>query len=329
LADLIHQDVSLLTTNRTGIEWRHQKCQEFENYIKKILEPLVKKKRSNLASESAPKIDNIHKNRLLKMLNELAEKELETATDDNGPGPGVSMQPIEKITVKPERGFAPPGVTRTYSVYVPVAIANVGDIVNLTTVEVNGAIQLSNPTLALTIHPQANDLLWGHFALHGTTLGENTWIQCSLDGQETSAYFEVKDNDTLGKRKKTRTGTGGGFFKDIKANTEPNPSQRVAYRNGIIEWFTEFPVVKEYVTGNKLNTTEGKVLFAEMMSEAVCATIARRRISDGLVPGRPTEDVAATIDRFGAEINRIKFRCLALLHRWATSYKIDGAGSGK
>jgi len=80
LADLIHQDVSLLTTNRTGIEWRHQKCQEFENYIKKILEPLVKKKRSNLASESAPKIDNIHKNRLLKMLNELAEKELETAT---------------------------------------------------------------------------------------------------------------------------------------------------------------------------------------------------------------------------------------------------------
>ena len=66
-----------------------------------------------------------------------------------------------------------------------------------------------------------------------------------------------------------------------------------------------------------------------MMSEAVCATIARRRISDGLVPGRPTEDVAATIDRFGAEINRIKFRCLALLHRWATSYKIDGAGSGK
>ena len=142
------------------------------------------------------------------------------------------------------------------------------------------------------------------------------------------AYFEVKDNDTLGKKKKTRTGTGGGFFKDIKANIEPNPSQRVAYRNGIIEFFTEFPVVKEYVKENKFNTTEGKVLFAEMMSEAVCATIARRRISDGLVPGRPTEDASATIGRFEAEVNRIKFKCLALLHRWASSYKID-MGPGK
>ena len=328
LANLIRQDLSLLTTTRTGIDWHQEKCQEFENAMKLVLEPLVRSMRNNIASESAPKIDNIHKNRLLKMLNELANKEFEIATDDNGPGPGSSAQSIDKLTVKPEMGFATPGEPRNYSVYIPVTMAKIGDVVNLTTIEVIGAIQLSNPTLSLAQHPQADNLLWGHFTLSGSKLGENTWIQCSIFDQETLAYFEVK-NETLGTKKKTRTGTGGGFFKDIRANTESNPSQRVAYRNGIIEFFTEFPVVKEYVIANRLNTSEGKVLFAEMMSELVCATISRKRIYDGLVPGRPTEDASATIPRFEAEVNRIKIKCSALIHRWAQSYKIDGTDSGK
>lgn len=323
LADLIREDFSILTTTRTGIDWHQPKCQDFEHSIENLLEPLVKNKRNEIKSDFAPKIDQIHKNRLLRMLNELAEKELETSIDDFGPGPGPSEQPIDKITVKPEKGFAPPGITRGYSVYIPTAMAKIGDTVGLVTSEVNGAIQLSNPKLDLAIHPQNDKLLWGHFALSGAKIGENAWILCSLDGQESSAYFEVQE--TTGRKKTNRTGSGGGFFKDIKPNSESNPSQRVAYKNGIIEYFTEFPVVKEFVTDHKLNSAEGKVLFAEMMTEVVCAAVARKRISDGLVPGRPTEDSSSTIGRFEAEVNRIKKRCSALLHRWATSYQIDGA----
>lgn len=138
------------------------------------------------------------------------------------------MKPIETLTVKPERGFASPGLPRSYSVYLPTKDAKVGDLINLVTAEVHGAIQLSNPKLTLAIHPHDDNLLWGHFALSGSTIGENTWVQCSWEGQEASAYFEVKE-ELSGEKKKNRTGTGGGFFKDINANTEPNPPQRVAF----------------------------------------------------------------------------------------------------
>ena|GEM_PF-1895178 len=323
LADQIRKDVSILTTTRTGIDWRHTKCRDFELTMKRILQPLVNKKRAELLSVSAPRIADANKNRLLKMLNRLAREELNVSIDEEGIGPGSSFDKVTQLMIKPAEGYALPNVSRRYSVYLPKELVGSSTVVDIDIIETFGVVQLSSTQVALVPHPSVEGLLWGQFTLIGSALGDNTWVRCQIDSQEDLAYFEVKAAESDGKKKKRLGGRGGGFFKDIKPNSEPNPQQRVAYIGGLIIYFTEFPVIKDYVIGRRFNTTEGKVLFAEMISEAVCGALARKRITDGLVPGRPDEDSYATIGRYEAEVNRIRSRCLGLVHRWSETYRID------
>jgi len=330
LADQIRKDVSILTTTRTGIDWRQTKCREFDLVVKRVLEPLVKKKRGELVSVSAPQIADAYKNRLLKMLNLLAQEELETSIDEEGIGLGSSFDKVTKLMIKPAEGFALPNVSRRYSVYLPKGMAGSSTVVEIDTLETCGDVQLDSYEVYLVPHPYVEGLLWGQFSLSGSTLGDNTWVRCRIDSQEDLAYFEVKAAEAKGKKRKKRLGgRGGGFFKDIKPSSDPNPQQRVAYIGGVIIYFTEFPVVREYVIGRRFNATEGKVLFAEMMSEAVCGALAMKRITDGLVPGRPNEDSYATIGRYEAEVNRIRRRCLGLIHRWSETYRVDTEHSDK
>jgi hypothetical protein len=330
LADQIRKDASILTTTRTGIDWRQTKCRDFDLVVKRVLEPLVEKKRFELVSVSAPRIASAPKNRLLKMLNHLAQEELETSIDEGELGPGSSFDKVTQLSIKPAEGSAPPNVSRRYSVYLPKGIAGSSTIVEIDTLETCGEVRLDSHEAYLFPHPYVEGLLWGQFSLSGATLGDNTWIRCRIDGQEDLAYFEVKAAEARRKKRKKRLGSrGGGFFKDITPSSEPKPQQRVAYIGGVIIYFTEFPVVREYVTAHRFNTTEGKVLFAEMMSEAVCGALARKRITDGLVPGRPNEDSRATIGRYEAEVNRIRSRCLELVHRWSETYRVDTDQSDK
>lgn len=324
LADQIRKDVSILTTTRTGIDWRQAKCHGFHVVVSRLLEPLVKRKRVELVSVSAPRIGDAHKNRLLKMLNQLAQEELEASSDEEGAGPGWSFDEVTKLLIKPAEGFALPKAGRQYSIYLPKWIAGPNAVVEIDTVETCGEVQLSSSQAHLVPHPHAQGLLWGQFSLSGSNLGDNTWVRCRIDGQEDLAYFEVKAAEhRRRKRVKRLSGTGGGFFKDIEPSSDPNPQQRVAYMDGVVIYFTEFPVVREYAMARRFDTAEGKVLFAEMISEAVCAALARKRITEGLVPGRPNEDSTATIGRYEAEVNRIRQRCLGLVHRWSETYRVD------
>ncbi len=325
LANKIKEDASLLTTTRTGIDWRQSLSRDFYGFMKLILQPLVNNKKAEFAGKSAPQISGRQKNRLLRMLNQLAQEELETATDEGGVGPGGSPQEVTKLVVKPDFGYALPDTDRRFSVYLPKSLANKNTTMEVALLEPTGTITLSDTKIALAEHPSRENLLWGQFAVRGLSLGDNTWIRCFADSQEDMSYFAVKiPDDEPGKgQKKKLVSKGGGFFKDIKPNADPHPSQRVAYINGAINWFTEYPVIKEYVVQKRFGTDEGKVLFAEMMTEAVCTILARNRIADGLVPGRPNEDPRATIDRYNAESNRIKGKCTALLHRWAKTYNVE------
>jgi hypothetical protein len=326
LVNMIKKDPNILTTSRTGINWRQSECREFETIMKRIVEPLLDKKRTELITESAPRINKVHKERLLKMLNQLAGEELEVTSDEEGTGNESWLNNVSKIILKPEEGSAKPGETRRFSVYVPSELLKNGEKVEVELVECFGEVILSASEVELSKHPKREELCWGHFEVKGNAQGDSTWVKVRLNEEEDLAYFEVKevkDNEKKKQQKKSISQRTGGFFKDIRASSEQNPQQRVAFLGGVIYWFTEFPVVRDYLIENKLNESQGKVLFAEMISEAVCAAIATKRMADGLIPGRPNESAEATVGRYTAEVNRIRRRCLGLVHRWARSYNIE------
>jgi len=257
------------------------------------------------------------KTSLLRMLNQLAKSELEASREGTGPGSDglLTDEPIANLTIKPEAGHAESNVIRWFSVYIPESLTRLGNMVKVETIETQGDIELNKNTVELHRHRQRPELLIGQFGIHGKQLGENTWIKCSMDDQEDVAYFEVappSPKRPVGPPRPPK----GGFFKNIKPNNESDPFFRTSFQDGTIYYFSQFPAVKDLVEGDRINTTEGKVMVAELIAEAVCSALARHRIEEGLVPSRPDEDPLAALGRYEAEVNRLRKKCLAEIHHW-------------
>lgn len=75
-----------------------------------------------------------------------------------------------------------------------------------------------------------------------------------------------------------------GLFRGVKPDPNADPRQRVYVRDHIIWIATKAPTIARYI-GPALegarDTPEGQVMLAELVAEAFCRDIARRRVERG------------------------------------------------
>ncbi|MCD6521430.1 ATP-binding protein [Candidatus Calescamantes bacterium] len=317
LGELLRQDdPSLLNPHRCGINWRHQICQEVYQAVHTILKKLVEAKSKEL--EAKEEISPAHQQKIHKicrMLNKLARKELSISEEGDSLKEEEEAS-IESLTIRPEIGYGRPSVPRQFTVYLPKEICK-GKNPPIVKIEVDSQdnVIVKPKSVTLYTHPKYVSLLYGSFEVTGFHEGDEAYVYAKWKNLEDMAHFLVKKSESSRKRGKL-SGIRKGLFKNITRDYTPNPQQRVGLVDGEIKIYMNFPCIKNYL-GPKLEKIEeprGSVLFAELICEAFCKFIARRRLDLGLEPSGPSP-----IDAFNSVYNRLLRNYYSVIHRTVVS----------
>jgi len=288
LVTRLRNNEALVDPNRGGIEWKYQVCRVLQNEVEKILGEFVDEKRKHIErkpSDPTPeKIGRLNK-RICSLLNNLAKTEMA----DIPPG-DIIINPSEKklmtiLTVKPSYANIEINKERPFSIYAPMNIIDIG-IGNSCQVEIssnNPNIQVLDPVVKLNPHREYSDVFYGIFRIIGRVDGEEGTVTCNLGKNWANTTVRVAPFGKKGPRKKP----SGGFFHDIKPDSEENPIQRARYdkNNRIIMIYTKFPIVQKYFEDNlNFKKDESKTMYAELVGEAFCEFVARENVDRGNPP---------------------------------------------
>lgn len=310
----------LISATRDGLNWKHPFCQKLHEEIRKVLTPYVERKRKELegknTSASPPQEVQKRIKKVLKLLNIWAREEMENPPETNGEGDGSidSSTPVTSLTIKPEKAKARPKNPRTFSVYLPKALAqqNNPPCVQIELQDVVGKVWLREKSVQLKPHNQHADLFVGYFQVTGDSEGNRAYIIARWENSEDIAEFEVGEPDkrSRGNRPYPRT---GGTFKDLKFESSENPEQRVFYdrSSGVIWVYTKFPPLESYLglSGENARTPQGSVLLAEIVCEAFCRAIARKNLEQNPVPS------GSEIDWYNRRIFDLMRKCSKAIHQ--------------
>jgi len=305
----------LVDTNRGGLEWKHPYCQKLRTSIEAILNPYIKEKEKELEKKVSVEVsENTKKalNKLCNLLNRFAKDEIELAK-----GMGTDSN-IFELMIKPEYANLEINEPRLFSVYVPGDLWDLldkGEKLYLESNSPNIYVAQSEITASeLSIHPKYSEILYGHFEAFGDMDGADGKLVCKLG--QYSAFANVKVAEPQkSKKKKTLSGKWHGLFSGIKPDETLNPIQRVKYDSdtGEIIVYVNFPAVNLYIgSGLKgAETSEGKIVLAELVSEAFCRYVATKRRELGkdiYFPG-------AEIDGFNNAVNILQRKYLHHIHK--------------
>lgn len=296
LAERLREGESLLDLNRVGIEWRQEVCQVLESEIERILEPFIEEKKRQVEVKQAKpvpeKVDKLNK-AICSLLNRLAKEHFSETRLDTGL---VGDEKIKELTIKPPYANLEVEKERPFSVYAPLTIVGIGS--GPCQAEVRSSnpthIQVLNPTVTLQPHREHALLYYGNFRVVGKTDKEEAVITCKFGEHEATANVRVRPPGKIGPRKKPKA--KGGFFREIKADGGPNPSQRVRYdeHSGIIWIYVKFHGINRYFEDNlDFKGDRSRPMYAELIGEAFCRLIARDYVEKGEVPRIPGGEVEA------------------------------------
>jgi hypothetical protein len=166
----------------------------------------------------------------------------------------------------------------------------------------------------LSTHPKYSEILYGHFKAFGDVDGAAGKLVCKLGQYSAFANVKVAEQQKS-KKKKTLSGKWHGFFSDIISDETLSPIQRVKYDSdtGEIRVYINFPAVSLYI-GSGLEgseTSEGKIVLAELVSEAFCRYVATERRKFGKDPYFPGTE----IDTFNSVVNELQRKYLHHIHK--------------
>jgi hypothetical protein len=309
-----HGDQSIINPNRTGLDWRYHLCKEMSDSIYSLLLPLIERKKKELEITRRTSVKEEYReklNSLCSLLNQLAQEELDELT-----GPWRTPLEIDTLAIRPDVGYAEPYRKRAFSIYIPKSIIDEGalePIVNIELSDVIGQVELIDNTSFMNPHPDYERLLLGYFRIMGREDKSSAYIVARLGNLEDVAEFRVRSpgkRPTSGSPKR-RT---GGLFRDIVFDERtPEPIQRVSFTQGVITVYLNFSPIKDYIKpgGEGISTYQGSLMLAELVSEAFCTELARRRIEAGTVPIIP----GAEIDGYRSEVNKLMRKHLRLIHK--------------
>jgi hypothetical protein len=273
----------LVDANRGGMEWKHPYCNTLRSDVEKVLAPYVDNKRKELAKESDALISEKTKKilgNLCNLLNRFARDEIELLKNLE-----FNPQNMQEIMVKPDFANLEAGVPRSFSIYVPEPLWPLLDSgENIAIWSTNPNIQVlcsALKTSSLSSHPKYAGLLYGHFEVIGEGNDEDGKVVCKLGEYSAFTNVKVATPKKLPRKKRKLGWKWGGLFAGIEPNETPKPLQRVKYDSETCEIhiFVNFPSVRLYI-GPKfegIDTEQGRIMLAELLSEAFCRYIAMER----------------------------------------------------
>lgn len=266
-------DESIVDFNRGGLDWRHPYNQKLETLAKETLKKLVAKKKEELKLEKQAVVSTpVEKmlEKLCKKLGDLAKNELEDSEPNRGD--------IDSFMIRPLFANIEPGSPRTFTVYVPKYL--VDGLENSDIIEIkssNENVKLAQKEIKLEQHKKFEDILKANFKVVGDIEGEESSITASLGGLYANCEVKVAP---FGERGPVKPPKGGRLFNKIVPANDENPIQRFEYvEGGTLRIYMKFPGVEDYLGENfiKVSTPEGKLLLAEILIEAFCRYISRKR----------------------------------------------------
>jgi hypothetical protein len=144
----------------------------------------------------------------------------------------------------------------------------------------------------------------------GRSYGDKALILVRMQQLEDMAELRVQ---APGKTRRQRlSGTNRGLFREIEFDPVPNPTQRVYLKEGTLKVYLNFPPLSKYLKagGEGMDSPQGSLMLAELVAEAFCKELARRRLDAGLAPVVE----GAEIDAFSSQVNQLMRRHLGAIH---------------
>jgi len=300
-------DYGILDPNRSGLDWRHQRCRALDAAVKDILRPLVERKRKQLAGSVGRPVRDEYKRKLrdvCRLLNSLAQSELEDLPEWGSGGTEVTT-----LIIRPETGYADPNMPRTFFVYLPAAVVNGTPVVSIELVDQKGNVSVSQSSVVLVQRGKRPDLWSGKFEVLGHSYGDEALIKAAFDGLEDIAQFVVRSPGQS--RRSSLAGTARGLFRDIQFDNTPEPIQRVSFTDGIIKVYVRFPALSRYISasGEGIDSEKGSLMLAELVAEAFSREVSRRRL-ETVAPPIPGNE----IDNYVSEVNQLLCKHLEAIH---------------
>jgi hypothetical protein len=314
LHDLLKNDEPVLTATRDGINWTHPFAKALKLAVEKRLEPLIQNEREHAMHEEQTKLDKkwrqkIH--RALHELNNIALSELSNRMD-GGEEKLVELPP-SGIGFFPERAYVQTGQTIQLTLR-----AKLTDKIRVgaTVTVISNSPEIIVETPQVTLKPHKTDLNVGEarIKVEGRQVGSEGTVTAYIGNIRAQAIVQVhskKETLVLPPSK-----SSNALFDDVRFDDRTDPRQRVYFDrvNSSIVIATAAPSVKFYLDeqGRLDSTSEGRVLLAELITEAVCREIAR----SGVERGRFLVLDGAEADAIQNHFIRLQNRYAHLIHEY-------------
>ncbi|HSG42371.1 MAG TPA: hypothetical protein VLA72_04370 [Anaerolineales bacterium] len=283
LHDLLKNDEPILTATRDGINWTLPFTKALKEAVEERIEPLVQVEREHAIQDEQMKLDKKLRKKLdktIRELNVIASSELRVA---RGSSDGINIEPPPSgLGFVPERVFVQTGqtVTLTLRAYLSETILD-GSTVFI--VSDNPEVDVLTPKVEIKADKNSENIGLAKVRVEGKQVGSESLVTAYLGDQKAQAMVQVRS------RKETADDAPikkhHGLFADIRFDDRMDPRQRVYLDrvNSDIVVATAAPSVKRYLDEqHRLDTsTQGQVLLAELITEAVCREIARQGVESG------------------------------------------------
>ena len=311
LHDLLKNDEPVLTATRDGINWSLPFAKALKEAVEKRIEPLVNVERVRALQDEQLKLDKQLRRKLdrtVRELNVIASSEL---SERRTPSTGKLEPPPSGLEFAPVRYFVQTGQQATLTLRAHLS-EKILDGATVFVVSDNPEVEVLTPKVQVEAEKDHPHIGIAKINVEGKQVGNEATVTAYSGDQKAQALVQVRS------RKETPEDTQPrkhhGLFNDIRFDDRMDPRQRVYLDrvNSTIVVATAAPSVKRYLDGqHRLDTsTQGQVLLAELITEAVCREIARQ----GVESGRFLAPEGSEADAIQSHFIRLQNRYAHLIH---------------
>ncbi|MBK9924410.1 MAG: hypothetical protein IPP66_03880 [Anaerolineales bacterium] len=281
LHDLLKKDEPVLTATRDGINWSLPFAKALKQAVESRIEPLVQIEREHAVQDEQIKLDKQLRKKLdktVRELNVIASSELsERRTSDGKPEP-----PPSGLEFAPVRAYVQTGQMVTLTLRAHLS-EKIHDGAKVFVVSNNPEVDVLTPKVKIEATEEHPHIGFAKIQVEGKQVGNEGIVTAYLGDQKAQAVVQVRSRKE--EVEETQPRKHHGLFTDIRFDDRMDPRQRVYLDrvNSTIVVATAAPSVKRYLDGShRLDTsTQGQVLLAELITEAVCREIARQGVESG------------------------------------------------
>jgi hypothetical protein len=294
LHDLLQKEESepILTATRDGLNWDHPFMNALRQEVEMKLDPLIQAERRLALQSSTVVVDSrIRKrfNTALRRLNSIANL--------------VLVGPRSNKEKKPDIPFNGFGFIREFlsvqsgrSVGITVRAQLNEHLKDSDMVEVSSeqdTVRVLTPYVELTPRKDYPDIGEARVQVEGLQVGAESIVTAKVKGLAGEALVKVVSRPPGEHKEGSRS-----FITDIEFSPTADARQRAVFdrEEGKIIISTQAPSVKQYLgpDGSGVNTPQGQVMVAELVTDVLCREVARVGVQNGKLPAFH-EDMDASI----------------------------------